>query len=269
MTSAASTPPTTSSSLTLAPTTSSSSTLAPRYSSYSSLAGLSTAPPAPLSPASSLPRPPAGRAQRQPTGARTRRPLWPGQGHFLHQQQRPKHGYVSRRLLWFWRHSRLPSGRPRRWSFLGRPPRRLLRRSTRRRHQTRPRWIRGHLGRRPTSSSPLHPPLTFDLCVLVVPARGHLGAVHKEGDTVTARAHWNASSSLRAASTAGHAHDCGADLGTRRARLRPAAAASCNHLPAIITPAWNEGAAFISLDILACRRRNIIICWRITSVPVF
>ncbi|XP_061887212.1 uncharacterized protein LOC133638527 [Entelurus aequoreus] len=121
-----------------------------------------------------------------------------------------------------WPHLRPPFRRPRGWPFLGRPPQR---RSSRRRHQTRPRWIRGHLGRRPTSNSPLRPPLTFVSVFLLVPAIGHLGAVHKEGDIVTAWAHWNAHSSLRTASTSGHAHGHGAHPGTCCACLRPAASA--------------------------------------------
>nr|XP_061835512.1 uncharacterized protein LOC133618800 isoform X1 [Nerophis lumbriciformis] len=55
-----------------------------------------------------------------------------------------------------------PSSRwPRMWSFLGRPPRQLRRRSTCRRHLILPRWLRGHLAWRPTLSS-LHPPVTLD-----------------------------------------------------------------------------------------------------------
>nr|XP_061830532.1 uncharacterized protein DKFZp434B061-like [Nerophis lumbriciformis] len=73
-----------------------------------------------------------------------------------------------------WRQSRPPSRRPRWWPSLGRPPRRLQRRSSRRRHQTRPRWIRGHWGRRPTTSSPLHPPLFREYV-------GHLESVHRGG----------------------------------------------------------------------------------------
>ncbi|XP_061760990.1 uncharacterized protein LOC133555674 [Nerophis ophidion] len=149
-----------------------------------------------------------------------------------------------------WRHSRPPPRLPRWCPFLGCPPRRRQLHSTRRRHQTRPRWIRGHLGWRPTTSSPLRPPLTFVPVLLVFRPVGHLEAVHKKGGTVTVQT--PASAARPSVRHSGHAHGR-THPGTSRARPRPAAAASCNQSPANFTPDGNDGAAFIDLDNLPSR----------------
>ncbi|XP_061895269.1 uncharacterized protein LOC133644626 [Entelurus aequoreus] len=169
-----------------------------------------------------------------------------------------------------WRHYRPPFRRPRWWPYLGRPPRRPQRHSTRRRHQTRPRWIRGHLGRRPTTSSPLRPPLTFvSVFLFVVRPVGHLEAVHKEGGTVTAQTPANASHlSVRSSErTSGHAHER-AHPGARRARLRPPADASCKRSPAFSTPARNEGPALISSHNLPGGAGVVVFTLRFPCSPV-
>ncbi|XP_061734818.1 sterile alpha motif domain-containing protein 1-like [Nerophis ophidion] len=119
MTSAAFTPPMTSAAFT-PPMTSAASTPAPTSAPQPPPAEVSVlaAAPAALSavsgPASARPPP------RQPR-------MWPCPG-------RPPRGMHSSLF------------RPMMWLFRGRPPRQFQRRSTRRRHLTFPRWLRGHKG---------------------------------------------------------------------------------------------------------------------------